>query len=394
MKVAPRGVPEGIMMMADPLDELSRRGVSVWLDDLSRQRLTTGTLASLVARDHVVGVTTNPTIFAKAISGGGGAYAGQLHDLWTRGTCVHEALRALTTHDVRWACDVLRPVHDATGGVDGRVSIEVDPRLAYDTEATIAEARALWWRVDRPNLFIKIPAAREGLPAIAACLAEGISVNVTLIFSLARYDEVMDAFLDGLERARDAGRDLSSIASVASFFVSRVDTDVDARLDKIGTAAAAALRGRAAIANARLAYQRFERMVGSPRWAALAAAGARPQRPLWASTSVKDPAYPDTRYVTELVAPGVVNTMPEATLRAVADHGRIPADSVRGHYADARQALSELRELGIDYDEVTAGLEEHGLDMFDASWRELSDQLAAELCCPRENHQAQQEART
>ncbi len=370
--------------MADPLDELSRKGVSVWLDDLSRQRLTTGSLADLVARDHVTGVTTNPTIFAKAISGGDGAYAGQLHDLWARGAGVEEALRALTTHDVRAACDVLRPVYDATGGVDGRVSIEVDPRLAYDTEATIAEARALWWRVDRPNLFIKIPAARQGLPAITACLAEGISVNVTLIFSLARYDEVTGAFLDGLEQARRAGRDLASIASVASFFVSRVDTEVDARLDKIGTAAAAAMRGKAAIANARLAYLHYERMLGSPRWAALAAAGARPQRPLWASTSVKDPAYPDTRYVTELVAPDVVNTMPEATLRAVADHGQIPADSVRGHYRDARHVLGRLHALGVDYDDVTTCLEEHGLELFDASWREVSDQLAAKLRNPRE----------
>jgi len=375
--------------MTDPLDDLSRRGVSVWLDDLSRNRLAGGSLADLVARHHVVGVTTNPTIFAKAISGGG-AYAPQLHDLQARATGVDEALRALTTHDVRAACDVLRPVYDATGGVDGRVSIEVDPRLAYDTEATLAEARALWWLVDRPNLFIKIAAARQGMPAIAACLAEGISVNVTLIFSLARYDEVMDAFLDGLERARRAGRDLSCIASVASFFVSRVDTEVDARLDKIGTAAAAGLRGRAAIANARLAYQRYERMLGSPRWAALAAAGARPQRPLWASTSVKDPAYPDTRYVTELVAPDVVNTMPEATLRAVADHAQIPADSVRGHYGDARQVLSELRAAGVDYDDVTAGLERRGLELFDASWRELSDQLAAGLRHAPEDHSGQE----
>jgi len=365
--------------MADPLAELSRRGVAIWLDDLSRGRLTSGSLAGLAARDHVVGVTTNPAIFARAISGGGGAYAGQLHDLWARGTCVHEALRALTTHDVRWACDVLRPVYDATGGVDGRVSIEVDPRLAYDTEATIAEARALWWRVDRPNLFIKIPAARQGLPAISACLAEGISVNVTLIFSLTRYDEVIGAFLDGLEQARRAGRDLASIASVASFFVSRVDTEMDARLDKIGTAAAAALRGRVAIADARLAYQRHEQVLASPRWAALAAAGARPQRPLWASTSVKDPAYPDTMYVTKLVAPGVVNTMPEATLRAVAGHGEVPADSVRGRYQDARQVLSQLAAVGVDYDDVTAALEQRGLESFDASWRELGDQLAAQL---------------
>ena len=290
--------------MSDTLADLSREGVSIWLDDLSRKRLVNGTLADLAAHDHVVGVTTNPTIFAKAITGSD-AYADQARDLRERGVGVGEALRAMTAFDVRWACDVLRPVYEATGGVDGRVSIEVDPRLAYDTAATIAAARFLWWLVDRPNLFIKIPAARQGLPAIAACLAEGISINITLIFSLARYDEVMDAFLDGMERARQAGHDLRSLASVASFFVSRVDTEVDARLDKIGTPEAAALRGRAAIANARLAYQRYEAMIASPRWAALAAAGARPQRPLWASTSVKDPAYPDTRYVTDLVAPGV-----------------------------------------------------------------------------------------
>jgi transaldolase len=282
---------------------------------------------------------------------------------------------------------VLRPAYDATDGVDGRVSIEVDPRLAYDTVATIAEARALRWLVDRPNLLVKIPAARQGLPAIAACLAEGISINITLIFSLARYDEVIAAWLDGLERARQAGCDLSGIASVASLFVSRVDTEVDARLDKIGTAAAAALRGRAAIANAQLAYQHYERMLASPRWAALAAAGARPQRPLWASTSVKDPAYPDTRYVTDLVAPGVVNTMPETTLRAVADHGEIPADSIRGHYADARQVLSRLRAIGVDYGDVTSILEDKGLTAFDASWQELGDQLRGGLS-ERGEHQS------
>jgi transaldolase len=365
------------MSTSDPLNELTNRGVSIWLDDLSRQRLVSGSLARLMSQDHVVGVTTNPTIFAKAITGSG-TYADQVRDLFARGAGVAEALRDMTAFDVRWACDVLRPAYDATGGVDGRVSIEVDPRLAYDTNATIAEARFLWWLVDRPNLFIKIPAARQGLPAIAACLAEGISINVTLIFSLARYGEVMDAFLDGLERARQAGHDLSEMASVASFFVSRVDTEVDARLDKIGTPEAAALRGRAAIANARLAYQRYEAMIASPRWTALSAAGARPQRPLWASTSVKDPAYPDTRYVTDLVAPGVVNTMPEATLRAVADHGRIPEDSVRGHYADAQQVLSALGEVGVDYDDVTAYLEDHGLAIFDASWRDLGYALRQE----------------
>jgi transaldolase len=367
--------------MADRLAELSNNGVSLWLDDLSRSRLTTGSLAGLVAHDHVVGVTTNPAIFAKAIAGSD-AYASQIEDLWARGTVVGEALRGMTAFDVRWACDVLRPVYDATSGVDGRVSIEVDPRLAYDTGATLAEARFLWWLVDRPNLLVKIPAARQGLPAITGCLAEGISINVTLIFSLVRYDDVLDAFLSGLEQAREAGRDLAQIASVASFFVSRIDTEVDARLDKIGTPAAAALRGRAAIANARLAYHHYERMLASPRWEALAAAGARPQRPLWASTSVKDPAYPDTRYVTDLVAPGVINTMPEATLRAVADHAQIPADSVRSHYAEARQVLRDLEAVGVDYGDVTEGLESNGLAAFDASWRELGDQIADRLRRP------------
>ena len=364
--------------MNDNLAALTDAGVSIWLDDLSRDRLVSGSLAELAARDHVSGVTTNPTIFAKAITGSQ-AYADQLRDLAVRGASVPEALRDLTARDVRWACDVLRPRYDATDGVDGRVSIEVDPRLAYETAATIAEARALWWLVDRPNLFIKIPAARQGIPAIAACLAEGISINVTLIFSLRRYDAVMEAFLDGMEGARKAGHDLSRIGSVASFFVSRVDTDVDARLDKIGTSEAAALRGRAAIANARLAYQRYEQVFGTPRWTTLRDAGARPQRPLWASTSVKDPAYPDTRYVTDLVAPGVVNTMPEATLRAVADHGQVPADSVRAHYAESQQVLDGLAALGISYDEVVDHLEDDGVAKFDTAWQQLGEQLGATL---------------
>jgi transaldolase len=365
--------------MPDPLTTLTNAGVSIWLDDLSRDRLTSGSLAGLVAGDHVVGVTTNPTIFARSITGGHG-YDAQVRGLAARGVEVGEALRALTTHDVRWGCDVLRPVYDATGGVDGRVSIEVDPRLAHDTEATIAEAQALWWTVDRPNLFIKIPAARQGLPAIAACLAEGISINVTLIFSLKRYDEVMNAFLEGMERAHRAGRDLSTIASVASFFVSRVDTAIDARLDAMDSPEAAAeLRGRAAIANARLAYQRYERVFSSPRWESLRAAGAHPQRPLWASTGVKDPRYPDTRYVVDLVAPGVVNTMPEATLRAVADHGQVPADSVHDHYDDAQQVLDRLRALGIDYDKVVDALEVDGLAAFDRSWDQLGETLSATL---------------
>jgi transaldolase len=364
--------------MTSPLTALSDAGVSIWLDDLSRERLASGSLADLAARDHVVGVTTNPAIFAKAITGSD-AYQAQIRDLSARGVEVGEALRAMTTFDVRWACDVLRPVYDTTGGVDGQVSIEVDPRLAHDTTATIAEARALWWAVDRPNLLVKIPAARQGLPAITACLAEGISINITLIFSLQRYEQVTGAFLDGMEGARQAGRDLPSIGSVASFFVSRVDTEIDARLDKIGTSTAAALRGRAAIANARLAYQHYERVLSSPRWSALRAAGARPQRPLWASTSVKDPAYPDTRYVTELVAPGVVNTMPEATLRAVADHGQVPAESIRGHYDEAQQVLGQLQQAGIGYDDVMQGLEDDAVAKFDAAWEQLGEQLAATL---------------
>jgi transaldolase len=367
--------------MTDNLAALSEAGVSIWLDDLSRERLVSdgpASLASLAADDHVVGVTTNPTIFARAIAHSG-AYAQQISDLSTRGVEVGEALRALTTYDVRWACDVLRPVYEATGGTDGRVSIEVDPRLAHDTDATIAEARALWWQVDRPNLFVKIPAARQGLPAITACLAEGISINVTLIFSRERYDAVMDAFLDGMERARQAGRDLGQIRSVASLFVSRVDTEIDSRLDKLGTAEAAAMRGKAAIANAQLVYKHYERVFSSPRWAALQAVGATPQRPLWASTSVKDPAYPDTRYVTDLVAPGVVNTMPEATLRAFADHGRVPAEPIQDHYGEARQVIDTLQHIGIDFADVMQGLEDDAVTKFDDSWQELGDQLATAL---------------
>ncbi|WIV62204.1 transaldolase [Amycolatopsis nalaikhensis] len=376
--------------MADALTTLTEHGVSLWLDDLDRDRLTSGSLAGLIAHDHVVGVTTNPTIFAKAITGSD-AYDDQIRSLAVRGVDTGEALRALTTHDVRDACDVLRPVYDATGGVDGRVSIEVDPRLAHDPDATVAEAEALWWTIDRPNLFIKIAATRQALPAITTCLAEGISVNVTLIFSLQRYDAVMNAFLDGMEQARHAGHDLSRIASVASFFVSRVDTEVDARLDKIGTAAATQLRGRAAIANARLAYQRYERVFSSPRWEALRTAGANPQRPLWASTSVKDPAYADTRYVVGLVAPGVVNTMPEATLRAVADHGEVPDDSVRDHYDDAQRVLDRLQQIGLDYDDVVRTLEDNGVAAFETSWDHLTDQLAETM---RAHAAARRDSRT
>ncbi|MQA76967.1 MAG: transaldolase [Streptosporangiales bacterium] len=364
--------------MSEILARLSAEGVAIWLDDVSRERLASGNLAELVQDQHVVGVTSNPTIFQKAITGSD-KYDDQTRDLAARRVDVGEALRMITTYDIRWACDVLRPVYDSTAGVDGRVSIEVDPRLAGDTEATIAEARQLWWLVDRPNLFIKIPATVESLPAISQCLAEGISINVTLIFSLDRYGDVIDAFFEGLERARKVGRDLSLIGSVASFFVSRVDTEVDKRLDKIGGDAANALKGKAAIANARLAYELYEQKFGSERWQALGAAGARPQRPLWASTSTKDPSMPDTIYVDELIAPGVVNTMPEATIHATADHGMVTGDSVRAHYDDARSALRALDDIGISYDDVVRVLEEEGVEKFATSWNELIDAVTAEL---------------
>jgi transaldolase len=353
-----------------PLAELSAAGVAIWLDDLDRGRLRTGGLADLMRDKHVVGVTTNPTIFAKALEHGD-EYDEQTRDLSSRKVSVDEAVRSITTFDVRWAADVLRPAYDASNGVDGRVSIEVDPRLARDTKNTVAEAKALWWLVDRENAFIKIPATLEGLPAITAALAEGISVNVTLIFSLERYGQVIDAFMAGLEQALANGRDISGLASVASFFVSRVDTEVDGRLDKIGTPEAAALRGKAAIANARLAYELYEQRIATPRWQALREAGAKVQRPLWASTSTKDPSFEDTMYVVELVAPDTVNTMPEATLRATADHAKLRGDTVRGTYDEARKVFAELEKLGISYDDVVRVLEEEGVQKFAASWNEF-----------------------
>ncbi len=364
---------------SDRLAELSAAGVAVWLDDISRDRLVNGNLAGLMRARHVVGVTSNPTIFDHALSKGS-TYDGQTRDLALRDLAVDEAVRAITAFDIRWACDVLRPAYDSSGGVDGRVSLEVDPRIAKDRPMrTVAEARALWWLVDRPNLFIKIPATPEGLPAITQCLSEGISVNVTLIFSLRRYNEVIDAFFAGLEKAAAAGHDLATIGSVASFFVSRVDTEVDRRLDKIGTPQAAQLRGKAAIANARLAYELYQQRFSEPRWQALRTAGAHPQRPLWASTSTNDPAYDDTRYVVDLVAPGIVNTMPEPTLDAVADHGQLRGDTISGTYDEARKVFADLEALGIGYDDVTAVLEHEGVEKFSASWTELLGTLAAEM---------------
>lgn len=368
--------------MSERLARLSAAGVAIWLDDLSRQRLadggSEGGLDRLRRECGVVGVTTNPTIFAKALADADD-YAGQVRDLALRGVDVEEATRAITTYDVRWACDVMRPAYDASGGVDGRISIEVDPRLANDADRTLAEARALWWLVDRPNLFIKIPATQAGLPAITAALADGISVNVTLIFSLQRYGEVMEAFLAGMEGARANGHDLSKIGSVASFFVSRVDTEFDKRLDKIGTPQAQALHGKAAVANARLAYQNYQRVFDSERWRALSAAGAHPQRPLWASTSTKNPGYRDVIYVEELVAPGTVNTMPEPTIHAFADHGEVASEAITGRYAEARRALDELAAVGVDYDDVVETLEHEGVEKFAASWNELLDGVRRSL---------------
>jgi transaldolase len=364
--------------MTDALRRLSDEGVAIWLDDLSRHRITSGNLAELIDASHVVGVTTNPTIFQKAISGGDG-YERQLTDLATRRVTVEEAVRMITTADVRDAADILRPVFDATDGQDGRVSIEVDPRLARNTAATVAEAKQLAWLVDRPNTLIKIPATVEGLPAISEAIGCGISVNVTLIFSLERYRAVMDAYLTGLETARKNGLDLSRIRSVASFFVSRVDTEIDKRLADIGTDEAKALRGKAAVANARLAYQEYQQVFTSDRWATLEKAGARVQRPLWASTGVKDPAYPDTLYVTELVAPNTVNTMPEATLRATGDHGEVTGDTITGGYRQARADLDALAAVGIDYDDVVRVLEDEGVEKFEASWNDLLTSTEAEL---------------
>ncbi|QCX75845.1 Transaldolase [Streptomyces sp. YIM 121038] len=372
--------------MTDALKRLSDEGVAIWLDDLSRKRITSGNLAELIDQQHVVGVTTNPSIFQKAISSGDG-YEQQLADLAARKVTVEEAVRMITTADVRDAADILRPVFDATGGQDGRVSIEVDPRLAHHTAPTIAEAKQLAWLVDRPNTLIKIPATKAGLPAITEVIGLGISVNVTLIFSLERYREVMDAYLAGLEKAKERGLDLEKIHSVASFFVSRVDTEIDQRIDALGTDEAKAQRGKAALANARLAYEAYEEVFGSAdkstqpsdRWVALDKAHANKQRPLWASTGVKDKAYKDTLYVDDLVAPGTVNTMPEATLEATADHGQITGNTIAGTYDQARADIAAVEKLGISYDEVVQLLEDEGVDKFEASWNDLLKSTEAEL---------------
>lgn len=365
--------------MSERLKALAQAGVSIWLDDLSRDRIETGNLTDLVKNRSVTGVTTNPTIFAAALADGE-RYDDQVRELARAGASVDDTVFELTTYDVRQACDVLLDTWKATDGVDGRVSIEVPPGLAFDTDATIAAAKKLWAAVDRPNLLIKIPATTEGAPAISAVLAEGISVNVTLIFGLERYRAVMDAYAEGLERAEANGHDLSGIHSVASFFVSRVDTEVDKRLQAVDAEGVEDLFGRAGIANARLAYRAYEEFMAGSRFQALAARGARHQRPLWASTGVKNPDYPDTMYVTELVVPDTVNTMPEKTMDAFADHGEINGgDRVTTMYADAQEVMDRLEAAGIHYDDVIATLEREGVDKFVASWDELVETVRASL---------------
>jgi transaldolase len=361
-----------------PTAALSAAGVSIWLDDLSRERIKGHGLEKLIAERDVVGVTTNPTIFASALSKGE-AYDEQVREIAAAGKDVAEAIFEITTADVGNAADVFRDVYDRSNGYDGRVSIEVSPELAHDTDATIAEAKRLWSTIGKPNVMIKIPATVEGVPAITAAIAEGISVNVTLIFSLERYAAVIDAYFEGLEKAAAAGIDLSTIHSVASFFVSRVDTEVDKRLDAVGSSEATALKSKAAIANARLAYELFVERFATERAIALQEKGANRQRPLWASTGVKDPSLPDTLYVTQLVTHGVVNTMPEKTLEAVADHGTVEGDTVVGNYDDAKQVMSSLAEVGIDIDDVTALLEKEGVEKFIASWHELTDTVTTAL---------------
>ncbi|MBT8163884.1 MULTISPECIES: transaldolase [Arthrobacter] len=369
-------------MTTTPTQQLSDAGVSIWLDDLSRERLASGSLQKLIDEKNVVGVTTNPSIFHAAITSGND-YDAVIAAEAAKGASVEETIFEITTTDVADACDLFAPIALASNGVDGRVSIEVDPRLAWDTEGTIAEAKHLYKRVAKDNVHIKIPATVEGLAAITATLGEGISVNVTLIFSLERYRAVINAFQSGLELAKENGHDLSKIHSVASFFVSRVDTEIDKRLDAIGTEEAKALKGKAGVANARLAYQVYEELFSTERWAVLAEAGARPQRPLWASTGVKDPAYPDTLYVTELVAAGVVNTMPEKTLDATFDHGVVTGDTVSGTYEEANTVLNALEGLGVSYNDVVAILESEGLDKFVASWKELLADVEGALASAR-----------
>jgi transaldolase len=349
------------------VQEVSENGTSIWLDDLSRAKITSAEPHALPARiknSGVVGVTTNPSIFSAAISGAA-EYAADIALM--KSSSVDEVVKKLTTDDVRQACDLFTSIYESSQGVDGRVSIEVDPRLAHDTAGTIAAGKELWAIIDRPNLMIKVPATLEGLPAITALIASGISVNVTLIFSVKRYGQVIESYMKGIEQCEDP----SKVHSVASFFISRIDSSIDALLKKNGSAEASELLGKAAIANAHLAYQLFEEKFGSDRWNPLAEKGAHKQRPLWASTGVKDPAYDDTRYVVELIAPNTVNTMPQSTLDAVIDHGVIRGNTITANYVDAVEILKALSALGISLDQVTTELEIDGVKKFAQAWDEL-----------------------
>lgn len=357
------------------MDELKACHTSIWLDDLSRSKIT-GTdvhsLPSRIATSAVVGVTTNPSIFSAAISSGS-EYAKDIESM--KGSSVDDVIEKLTTDDVRAACDLLLPIYQASNGVDGRVSIEVDPRLANDTQATIAAGEKLWKIIDRENVMIKVPATLQGLPAITALLSKGISVNVTLIFSIKRYGQVIDAFLQGVEACSTP----SKVHSVASFFISRIDSSIDAQLKEIGSPEALQLLGKAAIANAHLAYQLFQEKFNSPRWAELSSKGAHKQRPLWASTGVKDPNYPDTTYVVELVAPDTVNTMPQSTLDALLDHGVLRGDTITSRYPEAVSVLRALSDLHISLDQVTSELETDGVNKFAQAWKELQSNVESAL---------------
>jgi transaldolase len=358
--------------MADSnLHKLSGRGVSVWIDYLSRQMLESGKLAKLMQEDAVVGVTTNPTIFQKAIAEGD-AYDEQLKELLEKESDPKEIFLELSARDVDAATDLLADVHEGQPQ-DGYVSWEVDPTLAYDREGTFDEAMRLHRWLDKPNLYVKIPATKPGLGAIEDCIANGKSINVTLIFSLQRYKEVVEAYLRGLERLVASGGDPKKVHSVASFFVSRVDTEADRRLEEIGSKEALALRGKLAIANAKLAYEHYQQQFAGPRWEFLAGKGATPQRCLWASTSTKNPEYRDVIYVEELVGPDTVNTMPEETIRAFQDHGEVRGDTVLEDIAEAHALIAKLGEVGVDYDDVTETLELEGVQKFADSFTELLD---------------------
>lgn len=356
---------------------LADAGVSIWLDDLSRQRLESGDLQNLIDTNNVVGVTTNPSIFQAAIAGKS-AYDEEVARLAKEGKDAEGIVEVLTTDDVRSACDLLEGAFRATDGADGRVSIEVDPRIAHDTDRTVAQAQRLHELVGRDNLLVKIPATLEGLDAITATIAAGISVNVTLIFSVDRYRKVMDAYLAGLEKAYEAGIDLSTIHSVASFFVSRVDSEIDARLDQLGPEAAA-LKGRAGVANAQVAFGEYLKVFASERFERLKAEGAHAQRALWASTGVKNPEYKDTLYVDDLVASPTVNTMPEKTLEAVADHSELSAPLDAATAQRAAATMHRIADAGVDLDEVWDVLEREGVEKFEKAWGELLETVAATI---------------